>query len=147
MPDRHWRLQTAGGASLRMPSTGGVDLQPGMAFIWPVGQRLGSLRMRQATVQPLTRWSDADGSVTWVRIDADKARGTIDYHLSRDRDALTPRIMARVIPGDRVGASPESSVLTMVAWRVKGMSDERWGRLVASHEFEVYLIKSLIETS
>ena len=88
-----------------------------------------------------------DGSVTWVRIDADKARGTIDYHLGRDRDALTPRIMARVIPGDRVGASPESSVLTMVAWRVKGMSDERWGRLVASHEFEVYLIKSLIEAS
>ena len=85
-----------------------------------------------------------DGSVTWVRIDADKARGTIDYHLGRDRDALTPRIMARVI---RVGASPESSVLTMVAWRVKGMSDERWGRLVASHEFEVYLIKSLIEAS
>jgi len=88
-----------------------------------------------------------DGSVTWVRIDADKSRGTIDYHLGKDRDALTPRIMARVLPGDRVGAAPEASVLTMIAWRVKGMSDERWGRLVASHEFEVYLIKSLIETS
>ncbi|MBB3193290.1 beta-galactosidase [Roseateles terrae] len=66
MPGRHWRLQTAGGDSLRLPSTGSVDLQPGMAFIWPVGQRLGSLRMRQATVQPLTRWTDTDGSVTWV---------------------------------------------------------------------------------
>ncbi len=88
-----------------------------------------------------------DGSVTWVRIDGDKARGTIDYHLGKDRDALTPRIMARVLPGDRVGAAPGTSVLTMIAWRVKGMSDERWGRLVASHEFEVYLIKSLIEAS
>jgi hypothetical protein len=88
-----------------------------------------------------------DGSVTWVRIDADKARGVIDYHLGKEPDALTPRIMARVLPGDRVGLAAESSVLTMIAWRVKGMSDERWGRLVASHEFEVYLLKSLIEAS
>lgn len=88
-----------------------------------------------------------DGSVTWVRIDADKVRGVIDYHLGKDRDALTPRIMARVLPGDRVGLGAETSVLTMIAWRVKGMSDERWGRLVASHEFEVYLLKSLIEAS
>lgn len=29
-----------------------------------------------------------DGSVTWVRIDGDKVRGTIDYHLGKDRDAL-----------------------------------------------------------
>ncbi len=66
MPGRHWMLQTAEGDALRMPSTGGVDLQPGMAFIWPVGQRLGAVRMRQATVQPLTRWTDAQEAVTWV---------------------------------------------------------------------------------
>ncbi len=88
-----------------------------------------------------------DGSITWVRIDADKSRGVIDYHLGKEPDALTPRIMARVLPGDRVGLAGEASVLTMVAWRVKGMSDERWGRLVTSHEFEVYLLKSLIEAS
>jgi hypothetical protein len=88
-----------------------------------------------------------DGAVTWVRIDADPVRGVIDYHLGKDRAALTPRIMARVIPGDRLELGPGSCVLTLVAWRTKVMSDERWRRLTASHEFEVFLLKSLIEAA
>ncbi|MSP48185.1 MAG: hypothetical protein EXQ95_02545 [Alphaproteobacteria bacterium] len=86
-----------------------------------------------------------DGSVTWVRIDADKARGVIDYHLGKDRNALTPRIMARVVPGERLELGDDACVLTLIAWRTRGMSDERWRRLAASHEFEVFLIKSLVE--
>lgn len=86
-----------------------------------------------------------DGAVTWVRIDADAGRGVIDYHLGKDRSALTPRIMARIVPGNRLDMGLDACVLTLVAWRTRGMSDERWRRLVASHEFEVFLIKSLIE--
>jgi hypothetical protein len=88
-----------------------------------------------------------DGSTTWVKIDADKARGVIDYHLGKEREALTPRIMARVIPGDRLDLGAGTCVLTMIAWRTRNMPDERWKRLVASHEFEVFLLKSLIEAS
>ncbi|MBM3533048.1 MAG: hypothetical protein FJX60_08450 [Alphaproteobacteria bacterium] len=88
-----------------------------------------------------------DGSVTWVRIDADKQRGVIDYHLGKEPSALTPRIMARVIPGDRLDIGAEKCVLSMIAWRTKSMPEERWKRLVASHEFEVFLLKSLIEAS
>ena len=88
-----------------------------------------------------------DGSVTWVKIDADRARGVIDFHLGKDRDALTPRIMARIVPGERLDLGANNCVLTMVAWRTRNMSDERWQRLVASHEFEVFLIKSLVEAS
>ncbi|MBI1778421.1 MAG: SRPBCC family protein [Proteobacteria bacterium] len=86
-----------------------------------------------------------DGAVTWVRIDADPKRGVIDYHLGKSKDALTPRIMARVVPGDRLELGAEASVLTLIAWRLRGMSDERWRRLTTAHEFEVVLIKSLIE--
>ena len=86
-----------------------------------------------------------DGAVTWVRIDADPSRGIIDYHLGKERGSLTPRIMARIVPGERMALGDKASVLTLVAWRVRGMSDERWRRLTASHEFEIVLIKSLIE--
>jgi hypothetical protein len=86
-----------------------------------------------------------DGSTTWVRIEADPDRLIVDYHLGKHRDALTPRIMARVIPGDRMETGANTCVLTMVAWRTRSMAAERWQRLVASHEFEVFLLKSLIE--
>jgi hypothetical protein len=88
-----------------------------------------------------------DGSTTWVKIDADKKRGIIDYHLGKEASALTPRIMARVIPGEHLDLGGDSCVLTMVAWRTRNMPDDRWKRLVASHEFEVFLLKSLIEAS
>ncbi|MBM3547230.1 MAG: hypothetical protein FJX54_09760 [Alphaproteobacteria bacterium] len=88
-----------------------------------------------------------DGSVTWVKIDADKSRGVIDYHLGKEASALTPRIMARVIPGERLDLGQDKCVLSMIAWRTKTMPDERWKRLVASHEFEMFLLKSLIEAS
>lgn len=65
------QLQPQVGDALQLPLRQGVDLNPGMAFIWPVGQRFGTARLRQATVQPLTRWTEADGSLVWVgfRID------------------------------------------------------------------------------
>lgn len=42
------------------------DLEPGQAFIWPVGMPLGQARLRHATLQPLTQFSLADGSGVWV---------------------------------------------------------------------------------
>jgi hypothetical protein len=88
-----------------------------------------------------------DGSTTWVRIDADAKRLVVDYHLGKNRETLTPRIMARVIPGDHLETGAGTCVLTMIAWRARSMPDPRWRRLVASHEFEVFLLKSLIEAA
>ena len=65
MPEQRIELQLASGETVRLPAQGGFDLQPGMAFIWPLGQRLGAARMAQATVQPFTRWDDEAGT-TWV---------------------------------------------------------------------------------
>lgn len=85
-----------------------------------------------------------DGAVTFVRIDADPKRLSIDYHLGAEKDRLTPRISVRVIPGERLDLDADRSVLTFIAWRPLSMSDERWRRLTASHEFEAVLLKSLI---
>ena len=86
-----------------------------------------------------------DDAVTWVRIDADPARLLVDYHLGAAPEALAPRIAARVVPGERLALAPGSCVLTLTAWRAQSMTDERWRRLTAAHEFEIVLLKSLIE--
>ena len=85
-----------------------------------------------------------DGARTFVRIDPDPSRLSIDYHLGAEQDKLTPRISVRVIPGERLDLEPNQAVLTFIAWRPASMSDERWRRLTASHEFEAVLLKSLI---
>ncbi len=89
-------------------------------------------------------WAIFDGARTFVRIDADASRFSIDYHLGAERNKLTPRISARVIPGERLDLEANQAVLTFIAWRPASMSDDRWRRLTASHEFEVVLLKSLI---
>jgi hypothetical protein len=50
------------------------------------------------------------------------------------------------VPGPIVGLSDDFCVLTLIAWRTASMNDERWRRLKASHEFEVVLIKNLLES-
>lgn len=86
-----------------------------------------------------------DDALTWVRIDADAQRLAIDFHLGAEKTALTPRISVRVVPGARLGLDAGSCVVTFLAWRPRAMADQRWRRLTASHEFEVFLIKALIE--
>lgn len=66
LPQLQWRLGLEGGAEQAMPARGPFALAPGRAFIWPLGQRLGVARLAQATLQPLSRWSDVDGGQTWV---------------------------------------------------------------------------------
>ena len=93
----------------------------------------------------VTGTSFFDGATILVRIDADRERLSIDYRLGSDAANLVPRIMVRVVPGERLGMDRAQCVLTFIAWRAARMDDSRWRRLTASHEFEVVLIKNLIE--
>ncbi len=129
-----------------------------------VGAAAGSVFTRMADEKNLHRWSFGtwkteiaadglvlgtslfDGSRTYVRIDADRARLIIDYHLGADASKLVPRIQLRVVPGGHLGLGDDESVLTFIAWRSETMDDERWRRLTTSHEMEVMLVKSLIES-
>jgi transcriptional regulator with XRE-family HTH domain len=88
-----------------------------------------------------------DGTKTFVRIDADTARLAVDYHLGQEPKSLVPRIAARIVPGQRLGLADSTCVLTLVAWRAASMNGDRWQRLTVSHEFEVVLIKNLLENA
>jgi hypothetical protein len=87
-----------------------------------------------------------DGSKILLKIDADLHRLSIDYHLGTEPHNLVPRINVRVVPGSIVGLNDDACVLTLIAWRTASMNDERWRKLKASHEFEVVLIKNLLES-
>lgn len=86
-----------------------------------------------------------DGVEGWLSIDADPRRLLIDYHVGT-LDKREPRISARVIPGPVCGLDGSVCVVTLTAWRSASMSDERWARLCAAHEAEIWLIKSQMET-
>ena len=86
------------------------------------------------------------GGLTYLRIDADRSRMIVDYHLGETADALSPRIFARVIPGAVTGHGTVSSLLLLTALRGASMDDARWAGLCRAHAAELDLIKSQIET-
>jgi hypothetical protein len=85
-----------------------------------------------------------DGVRGWFRIDADPTRFIVDYLVGEPQN-LVRRISARIIPGSDLGYGAATCLITLNAWRPHDMSDERWTRLCAAHEAEIFLIKSQIE--
>jgi hypothetical protein len=57
-------LARADGGTQTLP-TEPITVPAGAYFIWPLNQRLGAARLRHATVQPLTRWTEG-AHATWV---------------------------------------------------------------------------------
>lgn len=87
-----------------------------------------------------------DGKKIFVRIVSNADNGLIDFHVGHSPDQLTPRIFARVLSAEVMGADNSSSALLMTALRTDDMDDERWNGLCATHAVEIDLIKSAIET-
>ena len=85
-----------------------------------------------------------DGGKSYFRVDAIPEKYIIDYHLGNS-DVLRPRISIRVIEAATISREEPCCVITISAWRDSQMDDERWHRLCATHETEVYLLKGLIE--
>jgi hypothetical protein len=86
-----------------------------------------------------------DGSQGWFQIDPEPNRMLIDYLVGMP-DQLRCRISARVIPGGSVGYDDASCLVMLSAWRPESMDGDRWARLCAAHEAEIWLIKAQIET-
>jgi len=57
-------LARADGGTQTLP-TESITVPAGAYFIWPLNQRIGAARLRHATVQPLTCWTEG-AHVTWV---------------------------------------------------------------------------------
>ena len=87
-----------------------------------------------------------DGSRNWVRVETDPNRFLVDYHVG-DEETQAPRISARVVPWVLLERSPGTCIVSMTAWRTGGMSDDRWRRLCATHDAEIYLIREQLERS
>ncbi|MGH6922159.1 MAG: hypothetical protein ACRED5_00165 [Propylenella sp.] len=85
-----------------------------------------------------------DGSQAWFRIDADPARLLIDYLVGAP-DRLVRRISARIVPGAELSLPAETCLVSLIAWRPAGISDENWRRVQALHEAEIILIAGQIE--
>ncbi|MBW1722047.1 MAG: SRPBCC family protein [Deltaproteobacteria bacterium] len=85
-----------------------------------------------------------DGTKTYVRIKADKDRLLIDYYVG-DAEKQIPRIFTRIIPGALCRRAPDSCIVAMTAWRPGDMSAERWRRLCATHDVEIYIIRDQLE--
>ncbi|MBL8381539.1 MAG: hypothetical protein JNM90_00575 [Burkholderiales bacterium] len=83
-----------------------------------------------------------DGATGFVRVVADAARGQVDYLVGATRTTLVPRIQAGVIAGETLGHPAGTCVVTLTAWRTGDMSDERWARLMHTHETEIELIRA-----
>lgn len=88
-----------------------------------------------------------DGGTVLIRPVIDHDRSQVDYWVGTRREALSPRIMARVAPTQRGTPGAPACVVSLVAWRADGMGDAGWSRLMACHEAEVHLIQSLLETA
>ncbi len=85
-----------------------------------------------------------DGGQGWLSIDPDPRRLLVDYHVGTP-EKREPRISARVVPGPVCGLDESDCIVTLTAWRSASMSEERWQRLCAAHEAEIWLIKSQLE--
>ena len=83
----------------------------------------------------------------WARIDADRGRSTIHYHLGPDPGSLVARIMVRVVSGAVLAGDRETCVVSLIAWRQQTMDDDRWAGLTDGHEREIREIKRLIEST
>lgn len=88
-----------------------------------------------------------DGRVGYLRVQTDPDKGLVIYHIGAHADALTPRIRASVVRGEVLGYSPNSCLVSLEAWRIASMSDERWQRLIHTHEAEIELIKAQLESA
>lgn len=106
---------------------------------------LGLWNCRQAEPGLFEGTSLFDGATGWVRVSVDIARHQVDYHVGATPAVLVPRIRAVVTAGERLGHPPGTCLVTLEAWRTGDMADERWARLVHTHETEIELIRAQLE--
>ena len=85
------------------------------------------------------------GKQTFVRLHADHQRLTVDYEVGGSPDAMQFRNMSRVIPGETLRMAPDTSVISLLTWRLATQSDAEWTQFCCIHEAEMFLIKGLLE--
>lgn len=83
-----------------------------------------------------------DGAKGWVRKTPQGDGSIIDSRVGGAPDQLTMRISVRVLASESLGYPPGGSIITLTAWRPQSMTDERWERLIRTHEAEILMIQA-----
>jgi hypothetical protein len=86
-----------------------------------------------------------EGADAYVRVDPNGAGTGVDFSVGARPEELVHRISARVVAGGPLGYGENRCLVTLLAWRPAEMSDERWARVVASHEAEILLLRARLD--
>jgi hypothetical protein len=89
----------------------------------------------------------ATGDETYVRPIVHPEQGIVVYEVAYGENVnnMTPWIWAIVRPADFVGCGSDSSLVSLIAWRIEGTSDEDWNAVCRYHDAEILLIKGQVE--
>jgi hypothetical protein len=137
--------------SLSHCATAVCDAEPAAAFAFLAdASHLGSWALGCWGAEPVGDGvvggtSLFDGSTTYVRAAAAPGRLAVDFAVGGDPHELVHRISAQVVPAAALGYPDGTSMVTLLAWRAADMTDERWARLVASHDAEILLLQARLE--
>jgi hypothetical protein len=86
-----------------------------------------------------------DGTELFIRVLPRPELLIVDFETGPSPDALEHRVEARVIPGETLGRSPSTSVVTLTIWRAAGVDDESWDLLGHTFATEIHMIKGRLE--
>lgn len=106
---------------------------------------LGSMQRKKIEHDLFSGISIFNGNELFIRIDADRERFMIYYHVGMDRDNLQPRNVVRVLPGSMIGTAGNTCRVTLLSWRDASADDDKWKMICISHETEMFIIKNRVE--
>jgi hypothetical protein len=86
-----------------------------------------------------------DGSEAYVRVVPEPEHLLVACSVGPAPERLIPRIWLRVVPGGDLEQPGGACVVSLLAWRPAGQSDDSWRLTRASHETEIFLIKGFLE--
>jgi hypothetical protein len=105
----------------------------------------GSFDRREVEPGLFVGTSVFDGKQTYVRLKPDVDRLLVDYEVGRSPDQMQFRNMARIIPGELLGQTAGTAVITLMTWRLAKQTEADWQQFSTIHEAEMFLIKGLLE--
>lgn len=107
---------------------------------------LGMFETRMLEPGLMTGRSLFNGGTVYARLAIDEAQWRVDYSVGAAPDSLLPWIHAQVTPGPHLGYGAERCLVAMWACRPQSMSDANWARVMRTHETEIDLIASQIDS-
>ncbi len=103
---------------------------------------------RAPTIEPglLTGRSLFTGATLFARLVRDDRRLRVDYAVGTSAESLVAWIHAEVTPGAQLGYAVDQCLVVLSACRPQSMADANWARVMRTHETEIDLIASQIDS-